>query len=72
MTDLTTNAPVIIRRPVFGSLKLPNLDIGRALGRILEAYGRALDLAYVQPYTLDKSEPPVVLEGSENGRDPNW
>ena len=73
MTDIITTAPITFRRPVFSSLRFPKLGIGQALARILEEFGHALDLAYVQPFHLGRSkQPPVVLEGSEKGRDPSW
>jgi hypothetical protein len=71
MTDLTTIAPVIVHRPAI-SVKLPIPGIGRAFNRMLEAFGHAVDLAYVQPYCSGRSKSTVVLEGSEKGRDPNW
>ena len=53
-------------------MRFPKLGIGMALARILKDYGHALNLAYVQPYLLDRGQLPVVLEGSVKGRDPNW
>ena len=72
MTDIITTAPITFRRPVFSSLRFPKLGIGQALARIQEEFRHALDLAYVQPFRLGRSQPPVVLEGSEKGRDPSW
>jgi hypothetical protein len=72
MTDITITAPITFRRPAFSSLKLPKLGISRALTRILENFGYAFDLAYVQPYRLDRGQLPVVLEGSEKGCNPSW
>ncbi|MFN0194975.1 MAG: hypothetical protein ACKVP5_23850 [Aestuariivirga sp.] len=72
MTDIATTAPVTFRRPAFSSLRFPKFGIGRVLARISENYGYALNLAYVQPYHLDQGQLPVVLEGSEKGRDPSW
>jgi hypothetical protein len=72
MTDIITTAPITFRRPVFSSLRFPKLHIGQALGRILEEFGHALDLAYVQPFRLGRGQLPDVLEGSEKGRDPSW
>ncbi len=72
MTDIITTAPVTFRRPAFSSLRFPKIGIGRALVRTLEEIGHAVDLAYVQPYRLDRGQVPVVLEGSEKGRDPSW
>jgi hypothetical protein len=72
MTDIITTAPITFRRPVFSSLRFPKLGIGQALARIQEEFRHALDLAYVQPFSLGRGQLPVVLEGSEEGRDPSW
>ena len=72
MTDIITTAPITFRRPVFSSLRFPKLGIGQALARIQEEFRHALDLAYVQPFHLGRGQLPVVLEGSEKGRDPSW
>jgi hypothetical protein len=72
MTDIITTAPITFRRPAFSSLRFPKLGIGQTLARIQEEFRHALDLAYVQPFRLDRRSLPVVLEGSEKGRDPSW
>lgn len=72
MTDIITTAPVTFHRPVFSSLRFPKLGIGQALARIQEEFRLALDLACVQPFRLGQGQLPVVLEGSEKGRDPSW
>jgi hypothetical protein len=75
MTDFTVIAAVTVRRPAFSSWKLPKLNLGGAVARTLEAFGYALDLAYVQPYLLNRcgqSQSQLVLEGSEKGRNSSW
>jgi hypothetical protein len=72
MTDIITTAPVTFRRPAFSFVRFPKLGIGQALARMREEFGHALDLAYVQPFRLGRGQLPVVLEGSEKGRDPSW
>lgn len=72
MTDITTTAPIAIRRPSFPSVRLPKLGLGQALARIAEAFGHALDLAYAQPYRPGRNQSTVVIEGSEEGRDASW
>ena len=75
MTDFTFIAPVSIRRPAFSSWTLPKLNLGGAVARILEAFGFALDLAYVQPYRPSRpsqSQSQHVLEGNEKGRNSSW
>lgn len=72
MTDVITTAHVTSRRPAHSTLRFPKLGFGRALVRILEEFGHAFNLAYVQPLRLGRSQSPIVLEGSEKGRDPSW
>lgn len=72
MTDIITTTSITFRRPAVSTVRFPKLDIGMALARILKDYGHALNLAYMQPYLLDRGQLSVVLEGSEKGRDPNW
>jgi hypothetical protein len=72
MTDIITTAPANFHRPAFSSLRFPKLGIGQAMVRIQEEFRHALDLAYGQPFNLGRGQLPVVLEGSEKGRDPSW
>jgi hypothetical protein len=75
MTDFTLVAPVSVRRPAFSSWRLPKLNLGWAVARTLEAFRHALDLAYVQPYWPSRpsqSQPQLVLDGSEKGRNSSW
>ena len=72
MTDLTIIRRVSLSRPAFPSIWLPKFGIGWALAQTLDAFGHALYLAYGQTYHLRRSQSPIVLEGSEQGRDPAW
>lgn len=72
MTDLTTAGPASFGRPAFSSLKPPKLGFGRAIVQTVEAFGYALNLAYVQPYRLGGNQTQILREGSEKGRDPGW
>ena len=72
MTDIISTAPVTFRHPVLSSLRLPKLGVGRAFAWIVEEFTHALNLAYVQPYNIDRGQLPIILEGSEKGRDPSW
>ena len=72
MADINFTAPITFRRPSIPSLKFPKLGIGQALTEVLKSVGHAFDLAYVQPYHPSRSQSPVILEGEEKGRNPNW
>lgn len=83
MTDFTT--PTMITRrshrlarmtfPLQGilhGLTAPLALLGNALATILTAYGRALELAYLAPYSCPTQGKRVVREDDLEGRDPNW
>jgi hypothetical protein len=40
--------------------------------RVGEGFGHAAGLAYAEPFDSRDALEPVVLEGSEAGRDPSW
>lgn len=72
MTDFTIIRPVSLSSPAFPSMWLPRLGFGQVLAQTLEDFGHALDLSYGQTYRIRRSQSPIVLEGSEKGRDPSW
>ena len=72
MTDITATAP--IKFPALRAVRLraPFLVIGRGIGALLQAYCRALELAYVAPWVGPAKRKGPVPEADLQGRDPNW
>ena len=72
MTDISTNAPITIRRLNLPRPSFPKLGIGASLAAISSLVGDALKMAYVEPYTIHRRRPQVVPDDDLDGRDPNW
>jgi hypothetical protein len=72
MTDITATAPITIRSPSLPRPSIPRVAIEASLAAIARLLGDALNLAYVDPYTSLRRQPPVVLDDDLEGRDPNW
>jgi hypothetical protein len=72
MTDISTIAPITIRRLHLPRLGFPRLEIGASLAAISSLMGDALNMAYVDPYTSLRRQPQVVPDGDLEGRDPTW
>jgi hypothetical protein len=69
MTDMSTKAPITIRRL---SLPRPKLAIGASLASICGVMSDALKLAYVAPYSSLHRQPRIVPDDDLEGRDPTW
>ena len=72
MTDISTTAPITIRRLNLPRLSFPRLGIGASLAAISGLVGDALKMAYVDPYTNLRRQPRVVPDDDLEGRDPTW
>jgi hypothetical protein len=72
MTDISTKAPITIRRFSLPRLSFPRLEIGASLAAISGLVGDALSMAYVAPYTSLRRRPQVVPGDDLEGRDPTW
>lgn len=72
MTDISTTAPISIRRLSLSRLCFPRLEIGASLTSIPGLMSDALSMAYVDPYTGLRHQPQVVLDDDPEARDPNW
>lgn len=72
MSDISSTAPISIRRSSLPRLTIPRIGVGAALGAIAGLFGHALNLAYVYPYASLGREPPVIPDHDLEGRDPNW
>lgn len=80
MTDMTTSAPVHetrAARPGFAALVRPRrekraLGFGKGFVAALAAYGRALESAYVAPFSKATGKPMAMADEDLKGRDPNW
>ena len=72
MTDISTTAPITIRRLNLPKLCFPKLEIGASLAAISGLVGDALNMAYVAPYTSLRRQPQVVPDDDLEGRDPTW
>ena len=72
MTDISTPAPITVRRLNLPGLSFPRLEIGASLAAISGLVGDALNMAYVDPYTSLRPQPQVVPDDDFEGRDPTW
>ena len=72
MTDISTIAPITIRRLNLPRLSFPRLEIGASLAAISGLVGDAFNMAYVDPYTSLRRQPQVVPDDDLEGRDPTW
>ena len=72
MTDTTRTVPITF--PAVRVLRLHNplLAIGRGIAASLQAYGRALELAYVAPWAGPAKRKGPALDADLQGPDPNW
>jgi hypothetical protein len=72
MTDMSTKAPITIRRLSLPRPNFPKLAIGASLATISGLVADALKMAYVAPYTNLRRRPQVVPDNDLDGRDPTW
>lgn len=72
MTDIITTAPVTISRPLLSAVKFPRFGIRAALAALTAGYGRALQMAYVDPYRSTTLQQTSAPEADLEGRDPRW
>ena len=73
MTDISvTTAPITVRHLNLPRLSLPKLKIGASLADIFGLVGDAINMAYVEPYTIHRRRPQVVPDDDLEGRDPTW
>jgi hypothetical protein len=70
MTDLPIATHEVTRSQRLLAFRLSPFIPFRGLAPMLEAYGRALDLAYVQPYRKGATGPTATSD--EDGRNPEW
>jgi len=69
MTDISTNAPITIRRPKLPRLRVPRF--GALLAAIPGSMRDTFTLAYVDPYFCARA-PQDVPDDELEGRDPSW
>jgi len=72
MADISTTALINIRRLKLPRLGFPRLAIGATLNAICGVMGDAFKMAYLDPYTGLRRQPPIVPDEDLEGRDPNW
>jgi hypothetical protein len=72
MTDISTIAPITIRRLNLPQLSSSRLGIGASLAAIAGLVGDALNMVYVAPYTSLAGQSRVVPDDDLEGRDPTW
>jgi hypothetical protein len=72
MTDISTMAPIAIRRSNLQRPNIPMLRIGASLTAISVLLGDAFNMAYVDPYTSRGRQPQIVPDDDPEGRDPTW
>jgi hypothetical protein len=72
MTDISTTAPITIRRLSLPRLCFPKLETGASLAAIPGLVSDALNMAYVAPYTSLRRQPQVGPGDDLEARDPAW
>ena len=72
MTDISTTAPIAIRRLSLPRLSFPRLELGASLSEIFGLWNDALNMAYVAPYASLRRQPQTVPDDDLEGRDPSW
>ncbi len=72
MTDISTTAPVTIRRLNLPRLCFPGLEIGASLAALPGLLSEALNMAYLAPYTGLRRQPQVAPDNGLEARDPTW
>ncbi len=72
MTDISPTAQIKFPAVRAVRLRAPLLAIGRGIGTLLQAYGRALELAYVAPWAGPAKRKGPAPDADLQGRDPNW
>ena len=68
MIDMSTTAPITIRRFKLPRPSFPRLEIGASLDAMFSLVGDALNMAYVAP----RRQPQVAPDDDLEGRDPSW
>ncbi|MCB1380376.1 MAG: hypothetical protein KDK89_18705 [Alphaproteobacteria bacterium] len=72
MTDIITSVTHSPSRTRLPMPKLPSLGIFGALARLAGGYGRAIQMAYVDPFHAGRKDSLYVPDVDTDGRDPNW
>ena len=72
MSEVSTTAPIAIRRSDLKRLNIPTLRIGASFVAISVLLGDAFKMAYVDPFTSHRRRPPAVPDDDLEGRDPSW
>lgn len=72
MTDISTTAPITIRRLGLPGLCFPRLEIGASLAALPGLVSDAFNMACVAPYASPRRQPQVVPEDDPEARDPAW
>jgi hypothetical protein len=72
MTDMSTTAPITIRRLKLPRLSFPRLEIAASLDAMFSLVGDAINMAYMAPCTSLRRQPQVVPDDDLEGRDPSW
>lgn len=72
MSDISSTAPITIRRLGLPRLCFPKLEIGASLAAIPGLMSDVLSMAYVDPYASFHRQPQVVPDDDLEARDPTW
>ena len=72
MTDISTKAPITIRSLNLPRPSVPRLGIGASLAAMFGLLADAINMAYVEPYTIHRRQPQIVPDDDLEGRDPTW
>ena len=72
MTDISTTAPITLRRLSLPRLAFPRLEFGASLRGMFSLLNDALKLAYMDPYTSLRRQRQTVPDDDLEGRDPTW
>ncbi len=72
MIDISTIAPITIRRLGLPKLCFPKPEIGASLAAIPGLVSDALNMACVAPYTNARRQPQAAPDDDPDARDPAW
>ena len=72
MADISTRAPIAVRRSNLQRLNIPTFRVAASLAALSVLLGDAFKMAYVDPYIGRSRQPQVVPDDDLDGRDPTW
>lgn len=72
MADISTQAPITLRRSNVRQPVVPALKLGSSLAAMVRLVAGAFTMAYVDPYAGHGRPPQAAPDDDLQGRDPDW